>query len=70
MDKFKAVTFSYDDGCENDGRLIELLNRHGMKETFHLCGISYKDCSVDELKKTGEVPTRQAAIFWRIPLHP
>ena len=32
----KAVTLSYDDGSEQDARLIELLNRHGMKGTFNI----------------------------------
>ena len=32
----KAVTFSYDDGVRNDRRLVELLNRHGLRGTFNL----------------------------------
>jgi len=32
----KAVTFSYDDGGRNDRRLVELLNRHGLRGTFNL----------------------------------
>lgn len=32
----KAVTFSYDDGVEQDRRLIELFNYYGMKCTFNL----------------------------------
>jgi len=35
-DKRKAVTFSYDDGITQDVRLIELLNRYGLKCTFNL----------------------------------
>lgn len=34
--KYKALTFSYDDGQEFDKRLVEILNAHGMKGTFHL----------------------------------
>lgn len=34
--KMKAVTFSYDDGVLQDTRLIELLNRYGLKCTFNL----------------------------------
>ena len=34
--KMKAVTFSYDDGVTQDLRLIEMLNRYGMKGTFNL----------------------------------
>ena len=32
----KAVTFSYDDGMRNDRRLVELLDRHGLRGTFNL----------------------------------
>lgn len=32
----KAVTFSYDDGVTQDIRLIELLNKYGLKATFNL----------------------------------
>lgn len=34
--KRKALTLSYDDGVEQDIRLIELLNRYGLKCTFNL----------------------------------
>ena len=32
----KALTFSYDDGTIQDRRLIEILNRYGLKATFNL----------------------------------
>lgn len=32
----KAVTFSYDDGVEQDVRLMELLDRYGLRATFNL----------------------------------
>lgn len=32
----KAVTFSYDDGCEDDLRLVELFNKYGIKGTFNI----------------------------------
>lgn len=32
----KAVTFSYDDGIEQDRRLVDLFNRYGLKATFNL----------------------------------
>ncbi len=35
--KFKALTFSYDDGNVADRRLVEIFNRYGMKGTFNLC---------------------------------
>lgn len=34
--KYKALTFSYDDGQEFDRTLVEILNRNNMKGTFHL----------------------------------
>ena len=36
QNKLKAVTFSYDDGVTQDIRLIELLNKYGLKSTFNL----------------------------------
>ena len=32
----KALTLSYDDGVKQDIRLIEILNKHGVKATFNL----------------------------------
>lgn len=34
--KKKAVTFSFDDGVSQDVRLIELLNKYGLKATFNI----------------------------------
>ena len=34
--KLKAVTFSFDDGMLQDIRLIELMNKYGLKGTFNL----------------------------------
>lgn len=34
--KKKAITFSYDDGISQDIRLVELLNKYGLKGTFNL----------------------------------
>lgn len=34
--KFKAVTFSYDDGVNQDLRFAEMLSKYGMKGTFNL----------------------------------
>ena len=36
ISKAKALTLSYDDGVEQDKRLISILNKHGMKCTFNL----------------------------------
>ena len=32
----KALTLSYDDGVEQDKRLMEILNAHGIKATFNI----------------------------------
>jgi len=34
--KMKAVTFSYDDGTTQDIKLVELLNKYGLKSTFNI----------------------------------
>lgn len=34
--KHKALTMSYDDGKEEDRRLIDIFNRYGIKGTFHV----------------------------------
>ena len=34
--KNKAITFSYDDGVTQDIRLIDLLNKYGLKSTFNI----------------------------------
>ena len=34
--RVRALTFSYDDGVISDKRMVELLDRHGMKGTFNL----------------------------------
>lgn len=34
--KLKAVTFSFDDGVTQDIRLIDILNKYGLKATFNL----------------------------------
>lgn len=34
--KTKAITFSFDDGVTQDKKLIEILNRYGLKATFNL----------------------------------
>jgi peptidoglycan/xylan/chitin deacetylase (PgdA/CDA1 family) len=35
--KDKAVTLSYDDGAKEDIRLMQIMNRYGLKGTFNLC---------------------------------
>jgi hypothetical protein len=36
--RFKALTFSYDDGQPADRRLVSIFNRHGLKGSFNLNG--------------------------------
>ena len=52
----KALTFSYDDGVEQDIRFIELLNQHGMKGTFNLNGGLY--AQEDKVYPEGQVHRR------------
>lgn len=46
----KAVILSYDDGLEQDIRLIEILNKYGLKGTFNL-NSAYFDTPAPWLKK-------------------
>ena len=41
--KGKALTLSYDDGVEQDIRLIEIMKKNGLKGTFNLNSGLYKD---------------------------
>ena len=52
----KALTFSYDDGVEQDVRLIEILNKHNMKGTFNLNGGLY--AREDKVYPEGQVHRR------------
>ena len=36
--RMKALTFSYDDGVEQDIRLMEIFNKNGLKGTFNING--------------------------------
>ncbi len=44
--KNKLLTFSFDDGNIDDIRLVEILNKYGLKGTFNLCSgsLTYCDC--------------------------
>ena len=52
--KTKAMTFSYDDGVPADRRLIELMKKYGIKATFNVNTIHYKNGGEPEnrLKKS------------------
>lgn len=49
--KKRILSFSYDDGLEQDARLIELFNRYGMKGSFNLNGYRYVDCTEEEIQR-------------------
>ena len=57
----KAVTFSYDDGCIQDKRLIELFDKYGLKCTFNLnTGLAGKGrriplCEISDVYKNHEI---------------
>ena len=34
--KNKAITFSFDDGVTQDKRLVEMLDKYGLKATFNI----------------------------------
>lgn len=36
MKKFKAITFSFDDGVQQDKRLIDIFDRYSLKSTFNI----------------------------------
>ncbi len=51
--KTRALTFSYDDGLKEDVRLLEIMNRYGIRGTFHLnssCIGSQRCVSAEEVK--------------------
>lgn len=50
--KRKAITFSFDDGCQQDIRLVELLNKYHLKATFNLnSGLAGLDMSFPMFNK-------------------
>ncbi len=46
--KYKAMTFSYDDGVKSDLRLAELMKKNGVKGTFNLNTMFYKNTDAPE----------------------
>lgn len=51
----RIVTFSFDDGSQNDARLICLLDQYHLKATFHLNGKTYIGKTEKELKAVREI---------------
>lgn len=63
--KMKAVTFSYDDGVTQDGALIDIFNRYGLKATFNLnSGFQGKDGS---LLRNGKTIAHCKFKDWEVP---
>jgi len=56
--RHKAVTLSYDDGKTSDRRLVDILNRSGLKGTFNLNGGKF---GRDQRIEQSEVVTLYAA---------
>ena len=54
--KAKALTLSYDDGVEQDIRLIDILDKHGIKATFNINSGCYSP--EDKVFKPGQVHRR------------
>ena len=53
--KQRIVTFSYDDGPEQDARLVALFNKYGVKATFHLNSHKYLDRTPEQLAAIREL---------------
>ena len=56
--KFKAVTFSYDDGSCYDRRLADLFESYGVRATFNLCSSMLKRAG-----ETGNISADEAKSF-------
>lgn len=44
----RVLTFSFDDGSQNDARLVSLFDQYRLKSTFHLNGRNYIGKTADE----------------------
>lgn len=62
--KPKAVTLSYDDGCPEDVKLMEILFKYGMKCTFNVNGTGQTrwGLSVDKIKDDIKSGTYEIAV--------
>ncbi len=66
--KAKAVTLSYDDGCKADEKLIEILNKYGVKTTLNICSGWIEDeapnayRTVSNIKRLAESGNHEIAI--------
>lgn len=46
--KAKAATFSYDDGCQADKRLVEIFTKYGVKATFNLNSLRAREVNLTD----------------------
>ena len=53
--KLRALTMSYDDGKDQDIRLVEIFNKYGIKATFHINGNKLQHMTDEELRERGKV---------------
>ncbi len=83
--KKKALTFSYDDGVEQDARLIDIFNKNGLKCTFNLNsentltpkdinfgGIEFTNIPASDVKKLyegHEIATHSYSHPWFTTMH-
>ena len=51
-----ALTFSYDDGCAQDRRLVELFNKYEMKATFNFNSRQINDYNKELIQKRTYTP--------------
>lgn len=59
--KYKALTFSYDDGWRQDKRLVEIFNRYNVKGTFNInSGAFGENKSEDILSGKGRMSEEEA----------
>ena len=64
--KFKALTLSYDDGVNTDKRMIDTLNKYGIKATFNInTGIFGKGGEVFEKGKFGRISRDEAKALYK-----
>ena len=54
--KSKVITLSYDDGVVQDIRLIEIMNKYGLKGTFNIC--SGRFCPEDKIRDSFRGPMK------------
>ena len=66
--KFKAVTFSYDDGVRQDIRFSEILNAHSLKATFNINSDSIKEGSSHNLSY-GEIKEHLVGKGHEVAIH-